>query len=68
MSKAHTNNCVQCGAPAKFWSGHVLRHGKKVIAGWCGNHGIYKDGFVGHYRKWMGRVDDSVEPDAEKQA
>lgn len=61
MSDLHTKHCVQCGEPAKVWSGHVLKRGRKITAGWCDEHSI-SNGFVGHYRKWMGKYDSEKEP------
>ena len=65
MSDIHTKYCVQCGDPAKRWSGHILQRGQKIAAGWCDKHAIYKDGFVGHYRKWMGQFDSELEEEAK---
>jgi hypothetical protein len=39
-----------------MWCGHVLRDGKPVIAGWCEKHSPRPDGFVGHFKKWMGEL------------
>jgi len=57
-----TGNCVRCGKPAKFWSGHVDYFqyiGNKmrrvsVIAGWCSNRCFNNRGFKGMYFAWMG--------------
>lgn len=54
-----TKNCVRCFKLATTWSGHVLRDGKQIMAGWCDDckqeDDIQKEseGFVGHYRKEM---------------
>jgi len=52
----HTKHCVYCGERAAMWCGHVLRDGKPVIAGWCEKHSPRPDGFVGHFKKWMGEL------------
>lgn len=31
----NTKNCIRCGKPARFWSGHVHRDGDRLTAGWC---------------------------------
>jgi hypothetical protein len=58
-SMEKTRNCAYClKKPARIWTGHVVRKGKKVIAGWCGRKCERKgraDGFVGLYRWRMGR-------------
>jgi len=56
MSKEHrcTNKCVRCLKPAKFWSGHVLKNNRKIIAGWCSIRCSEAPGFVGLWKKEMG--------------
>jgi len=51
-----TKNCVRCGKPAKFYSGHVLDGKKKVTAGWCSERCANVMGFRGHYAKHMEKV------------
>jgi len=34
-----TQNCVECGATAKSWTGNVKKGDGYVIAGWCDAHG-----------------------------
>lgn len=52
----YTEMCVICMTKkAKTWSGHVLRKGKAVLAGYCNecdNNPKY-EGFRGHYKKKM---------------
>ncbi len=50
-----TTACVYCGGPATIWTGHVLRKGEKIMAGWCSETCAKEPGFVGHYKKWMGK-------------
>ncbi len=57
MKYKQTVNCVRCGKPAVLWSAHVLRDSKKISAGWCSDECRNTPGFVGHYKKWMGRED-----------
>ena len=57
-----TKNCIVCFAPAKSWTGHVLRRHwfsnklDTVIAGWCLRHKrlAAKEGFRGCYSHRMG--------------
>ena len=65
-----TGNCVRCGKPANFWSGHVDYFqyiGNKirrvsVIAGWCSNHCFNDRGFKGMYFAWMGGNGEQPSP------
>ena len=49
-----TKRCVRCLKKAKIWSGHVLRRGKWVIAGWCSHKCSNAVGFCGQWTKKMG--------------
>lgn len=51
-----TKNCVYClKRSATSWCGHVLKDEEKLLAGWCHLHSP-GTGFVGHYKKNMGRL------------
>ena len=52
-----TTRCVRCFRKAKFWSGHILRKHKHVLAGWCGKACSQAEGFSGHWTKKMGKQD-----------
>jgi len=59
-----TRNCVYClKNSAIVWSGHVVRKGKKIIAGWCSRICEEKgraSGFSGLYKRKMGRKIDEA--------
>lgn len=45
--------CVIClKEQALFWSGHVLKGDKHILAGWCAKC-VKPEGFLGHYKKKM---------------
>lgn len=51
-----TKYCVRClDKKATIWTGHVIRDGKRIKAGWCSycNSSVAAYGFVGHYKKRM---------------
>lgn len=58
-----TKYCVYClKRPAKVWSGHVLRYGKHILAGWCRRcNRRNKDGFFGQYKWRMGRENNELD-------
>ena len=58
--RIRTKICVYClKRPATVWSGHLLRKGKGITAGWCSRCPRLAQGFVGHWRKKMGTVKDT---------
>lgn len=46
-----TEKCVRCLKPARIWSGHVLKDGEKIIAGWCSKRCADAKGFVGLWQE-----------------
>lgn len=44
-----TKNCIRCFKPAKIWSGHILRNGRQIVAGWCSERCQDAKGFCGQY-------------------
>ena len=55
-----TKNCVRCFKPAIRWTGHILKDGERIMAGWCddcwydGKPTKKAEGFSGHYTRKMG--------------
>jgi len=55
-----TKYCVRClERKATLWTGHVVKKGKLICAGWCAQCQDVR-GFVGHYKKKMKNVKDKT--------